>query len=217
MLALTLTLAVWLIALRFRTPGVPPLLTAAAALAILVPALRIHAAEYARGTAILVALLGPAVVALAVPLYLDRAVVVRRLVPTLTGILAGATAGVVTAVLVGRAMHLPDLLIRALAPRAATAPVAASVASSLGGDPHLAAAAAVLGGALGAILAPLVVRFANDPRDGGLALGVAAHGIGTARAAELDTTAGASAATAMALNAVATAIVAPIVVFLLLR
>jgi putative effector of murein hydrolase len=215
LLALALTLGVWFAATRLR--GVPPILTAAIALALLVPALGIDPAAYTRGASPLVALLGPAVVALALPLFRERAGLARRLVPALAGILAGSAAAIVSAVLVGHALGLSDTLVRTLAPRAATAPVAAAVAAALGGNAHLAAAAAVVGGVLGALLAPLALRFARDPRDAGIGLGTAAHGIGTARAAALDPAAGASAASAMALNALATALLAPLLVPLLLH
>jgi len=95
--------------------------------------------------------------------------------------------------------------------------LAAEIASRLGGDPHLAAAAAVIGGVLGAWLAPLAFRLARDPSAAGLGLGVSSHGIGTARAAAWDPAAGAAAAAAMAINALATALLAPLIVPLLVR
>jgi putative effector of murein hydrolase len=216
LLALALTLAAFEIARRY-VPVIPPVVTSAAVLAFALPALRISAGDYAAGTWILVALLGPAVVALAVPFHRRRAALEANVLPTLAGIVAGAVAGIVAAVWVGHALGLSDLLVRSLAPRAATAPIAAAVATALGGNAHLAVAATLAGGILGALLAPLALRLASDPHAAGLALGLSAHGFGTARATELDETAGASAATAMALNALATSLLAPLLVPLLLR
>jgi putative effector of murein hydrolase len=198
-------------------PIVPPAVTAAAVLVGLLPLLHVSPQEYAAGTAILIFLLGPAVVALALPLHRRRAAIRKALVPTVAGVVAGAVAGIATAVLAGRALGLSDELVRSLAPRAATTPIAASVATALGANASLAVAAALAGGILGAALAPLALRIARDPFAAGLGLGVAAHGFGTARATQLDDTAGASAATAMALNAFATATIAPLLVPLLLR
>jgi putative effector of murein hydrolase len=216
LLALALTLGVYEIARRY-IPAVPPVVTSAAVLALLVPALHISAGEYAAGTWILVALLGPAVVALALPFHRRRAAIGANALATLAGVVAGAVTGIVVAVVAGHALGLSDLLVRSLAPRAATAPIAAAVATSLGGNAHLAVAATLAGGILGALLAPLALRLASDPQAAGLGLGLSAHGFGTARAAELDETAGASAATAMALNALATSVLAPLLVPLLLR
>ncbi|HTJ26278.1 MAG TPA: LrgB family protein [Candidatus Limnocylindria bacterium] len=214
LLALALTLGVWFLALR--VPRIPPIVTTAVVLAVLVPALHLQRA-YGTGTEPLVLLLAPAVVALALPLYRERLTLLRSLAPSLVGIVAGSAAALVAAAFVGRAFGLSDTVIRALAPRTATSPVAASIASTLGADPHLAAAAAVAGGVLGALLAPLALRLAGDPRHTGLGLGVAANGVGTARAAALHPQAGASAAAAMALNALITALLAPLLLPLVLH
>jgi putative effector of murein hydrolase len=213
LLALALTLGVW--ALATRVPRIPPIVTAAVVLAVLVPALHLQAV-YAQGTEPLVLLLAPAVVALALPLHRGRGALLRSLAPSLVGIVAGAAAALAAAAYVGRAFGLSDTVIRALAPRTATSPVAASVASALGADPHLAAAAAVAGGVLGALLAPLALRLTGDPGHAGLGLGVAANGVGTARAASLHPQAGAPAAAAMAVNALVTAMLAPLLLPLFL-
>jgi putative effector of murein hydrolase len=215
LLALGLTVAVWLAARRL--PLVPPIVSTAAALLVLVPLFGISPGAYAAGTTLLVALLAPAIVALALPLHRERALLVRRLVPTVGAILIGSASAIAIAVVAARALGLGPGLVAALAPRSATAPVAAAVAGRLGGDPHLATAAAVIGGVLGALGAPLALRLGGQPTIGGTALGVAAHGIGTARATALDPAAGAAAAIAMGLNAFATSVLAPIIVPLLLR
>lgn len=214
LLALALTLGVWALASRLR--AVPPIVTASAALAVLVPAFGLESV-YARGTAPLVALLAPALVALALPLHRERLTLVRSLAPSLIGILAGAVTALGSAVLVGHLFGLSGAVIRALAPRTATSPVAAAIAATLGADPHLAAAAAAAGGVFGALFAPLALRLAGNPGHAGLGLGLSANGVGTARAAALHPAAGASAAVAMALNALVTALLAPLLIPLFLR
>jgi putative effector of murein hydrolase len=214
LLALALTLVVWALATRVRR--IPPIITASVVLAVLVPAFGLESV-YARGTAPLLALLAPALVALGLPLYRERLTLLRSLAPSLIGILAGAVAALGSAVVVGHLFGLSDTVIRSLAPRTATSPVAAAIATTLGADPHLAAAAAVAGGVFGALFAPLALRLAGDAGHAGLGLGVSANGVGTARAAALHPTAGASAVVAMALNALVTALLAPLLIPLFLR
>jgi putative effector of murein hydrolase len=214
--ALALTLVSYELARRY-VRGLPPVLTSAAVLIVVLPLLHVTHADYATGTWVLVALLSPAVVALALPFHRRRAALAASALPTVAGVVAGAAAGIAVAVLAGHALGLSDLLVRAVAPRAATTPIAVAIAGTLGANAHLTAAAALVGGVLCALLAPLALRLARDPHAAGLGLGLAAHGFGTARAAQLDETAGASAATAMALNGLATALLAPLLVPLLLR
>lgn len=216
LLAFALTLVTYALAQRY-VKAFPPVLTSSAVLLLLLPILHVSHADYATGTWVLVALLSPAVVALALPFHRRRAALAAGALPTLAGVIAGAAAGIVVAVLVGHALGLSDVLVRSVAPRAATTPIAVAIAATLGANAHLTASAALVGGVLCALLAPLALRVARDPHAAGLGLGLAAHGFGTARAAQLDDTAGASAATAMALNGLATALLAPLLVPLLLR
>ena len=109
-------------------------------------------------------------------------------------------------------------MLRSLAPKSVTAPVAMSISEKVGGLPSLTAALVILTGITGAMLLPLAfqaVRIA-DWRARGLGTGTAAHGIGTARALMLDTTAGAFSSLAMGINAVLNALIVPPLLFLLL-
>jgi putative effector of murein hydrolase len=215
LVALALTLGAWFLARR--VPVIPPIVTASVLIAALVASLGIAPDTYARGTAILVALLAPAIVGLGLPLFRRRAQLLRHLVPTLVALCAGSTVAMITAVVLARVLGLGATLAASLGPRAATAPVAAAIAQHLGADVHLTVAASVAGGVIGAVFAPLALRLGGSPYAGGLALGVASHGIGTARAAALDPTAGAAAAIGMGLNALLTSLLAPVLVPLLLR
>ena len=105
-----------------------------------------------------------------------------------------------------------------LAPKSATAPVAMGVSEAIGGSPTLTAVLVILTGIVGAIVAtPLLnaIRI-TDWRARGFAVGVAAHGIGTARAFQVHPTAGAFAGIGMGLNALVTAVLAPLVIHLIL-
>ena len=101
--------------------------------------------------------------------------------------------------------------LASLAPKSATAPVAMGIAEQIGGLPSLTAGLVILTGILGAVFAtPLLGAFGlRDPQATGFALGLTSHGIGTARALQLDEVAGAFAAIALALTGLAMASLAP--------
>jgi predicted murein hydrolase (TIGR00659 family) len=164
-------------------------------------------------------LLGPATVALAIPLYEHRATVLRALVPMLAALLVGAATALLVALLVARALGVPDVVLVSLAPKSVTAGVAMGIAEALGGDPALTAVLVILTGILGAVVvSPLMNLFrVRDPRARGLAAGLAAHGIGTARAFQVSEIAGTFAGIAMGLNALLTALLVPLALALLRR
>jgi predicted murein hydrolase (TIGR00659 family) len=164
-------------------------------------------------------LLGPATVALAVPLYENRKVVLAAILPMMAALVVGSVTAVISVVLLAQAVHLPRAVILALAPKSVTAGVAMGISESLHADPSLTAIAVVLTGIMGAItVTPLMNRFGiRDFRARGFAVGIAAHGIGTARAFQVDAVAGVFAGIAMSLNALVTSLLVPLAVTFLLR
>jgi predicted murein hydrolase (TIGR00659 family) len=164
-------------------------------------------------------LLGPATVALAVPLYENRRVVVRALVPMLLALVAGSATAIGSAVVLAEAFGLPREIVLSLAPKSVTAAVAMGISETLHADPGLTAIAVILTGIMGAIVVtPLMNRMGiTDFRARGFAAGLASHGIGTARAFQVDEIAGVFAGIAMSLNALVTSLLVPIAVTLLLR
>ncbi|MCB1406646.1 MAG: LrgB family protein, partial [Rhodobacteraceae bacterium] len=127
-------------------------------------------------------LLGPATVALAVPLYLQGARLKRAILPVLAGLAVGSAVAVTSALAIAWALGVDQTILASLAPKSTTAPVAIGIASSLGGSPTLAAVLVILTGITGALVAtPLLNALRiRDWRARGFSLGVAAHGIGTA-------------------------------------
>lgn len=168
--------------------------------------------EYFEGAKFIHFLLGPATVALAIPLYKQFQRVRESALAILVSILAGSITAISSAVGIGYLLDAaPDMLI-SLAPKSVTAPVAMGISEQLGGLPSLTAVMVLLTGILGATLGPFVLNLigVQDWRARGLAIGIAAHGIGTARAMQVNSVAGAFAGLAMGLNALATAILLPI-------
>lgn len=162
-------------------------------------------------------LLGPAVVGLAVPIWAERARIRRLAAPIALALGAGAVTSIVSAVGILSLFGAPREILASIAPRATTNPVAMAVAGQLGGIPALAAVIVMFAGISGAMSAtPLLNALGvRDYRARGFALGVTAHGIGAARAFQVDPTAGALASLGMALNAVATATLLSIAALLL--
>ncbi|WP_298956519.1 LrgB family protein [uncultured Methylobacterium sp.] len=162
-------------------------------------------------------LLGPATVALAIPLYEHRVTVMRVLVPMLVALLVGSSVALGTAMATARLFGVPEGILVSLAPKSVTASVAMGISGALGGDPALTAVLVILTGIIGAILVTPLLNLLGirDWRARGFAAGLAAHGIGTARAFQVSEVAGTFAGIAMGLNALLTAILVPVVVTLL--
>jgi predicted murein hydrolase (TIGR00659 family) len=157
-------------------------------------------------------LLGPATVALAVPLVRHLPQVRRALVPMLVALAAGSFTAIASAVLLARAFGLDRAAMLALAPKSSTAAIAMGIAEKTGGDPALTAVLVVLTGISGAIIVtPLMnaLRLKNYAARG-FAAGLASHGIGTARAFQVSPLAGTFAGIALGLNGLLTALLVPV-------
>lgn len=152
-------------------------------------------------------LLGPAVVGLAVPIWEQRRRLRRLAMPLMLALIAGAVTSILTGVGVLLLFRAPQALQATIAPRATTTPVAMALATELGGIAPLAAVLVLGSGVLGAIIGLPILKILNvrDRRVQGLAIGISAHGIGAARAFQIDPQAGAFASLGLALNAMATA------------
>lgn len=157
---------------------------------------------YFAGAQFVHVLLGPAVVALAWPLWQRRHELRARGAKLVVAGLVGGLAAAGTAVGLGLALGLPDEVVRSLAPKSVTAPVAMGLAEQVGGLAALAAVFAVLTGIVGAVMAkPLFDALGlSDWTVRGFALGTASHGIGAARAIQVHPDAGAYAGLALALQ-----------------
>ncbi|MDZ7749473.1 MAG: LrgB family protein [Halofilum sp. (in: g-proteobacteria)] len=224
LLWLTVTVAVYWGAHRlYQLSGelavLNPVLVAVAVLVGVLLASDTAYATYFDGAQFVHFLLGPATVALAVPLYGQAHRLRRMALPLALALVAGSVTAVVSAVGIGWLLGLGPEVLRSLMPKSVTTPVAMGISEKLGGLPALTAVLVILTGITGAVLAIPLLRLLGFGREDahakGFALGVAAHGIGTARAFQHSEEAGAFAGLGMGLNALLTALVAPLVVWLL--
>ena len=158
--------------------------------------------------------LGPATVALAVPLYRNRALVRASALPILAALAVGAPMAILSAVGIAAALGAPSSILAALAPKSVTAGIAMGVARQIGADPALTAVMVIATGIVGAVMVtPLMNALRiRDFAARGFAVGLASHGIGTVRAFQVNDLAGAFAGLAMALNGLVTAILAPVLI-----
>lgn len=219
LLWLTATLAAYAVADAIfraagRRPLANPVLIAVMLLALLLGATGTPYGTYFEGAQFVHFMLGPATVALALPLHANLARVRQSALPLLAALLAGSLTAVFTALGIGWALGLDQSTLLSLAPKSATAPVALGISENIGGSPTLTAVLVILTGIIGAITATPLLNLLRirDWRARGFAVGVAAHGIGTARAFQVNETAGAFAGIGMGLNALLTAILVPLIV-----
>ncbi|WP_422369619.1 LrgB family protein [Pelagibius sp.] len=219
LLWLTVTLAAYLLAQSlYERAALNPLLNPVALAVILLSGLLLVTGTgyqaYFEGAQFIHFLLGPATVALAVPLYSHLGKVRAVLLPMLVALLCGAVTAVVTAVGTALLLGASFETLASLAPKSVTTPIAMGISEQIGGLPSLTAVLVILTGVLGAMLATPLLNAVGirDWRARGFATGVAAHGIGTARAFHVSEVAGTFAGIAMGLNGLVTAFLVPLLI-----
>jgi predicted murein hydrolase (TIGR00659 family) len=216
LLWLTLTLlAFQLGALIFRRfdchPLLNPVATAIVALVFLLKISNTDYQTYFRGAQFIHFLLGPATVALAIPLYRELGVIKKALVPIIITLIIGSLTAMASAVGIAWALGGERVLLLTLAPKSITTPIAMGIAEKIGGLPSLTAVVVVLTGVSGGVCGDFILKRlkVHDQMARGMAMGMGAHGIGTAHVLQTSQVAGAFAALAMALNGLFTALVLP--------
>ncbi len=158
-------------------------------------------------------MLGPATVALAIPLYRQWDSLKRHPIALLVSLLTGSLTAVLSALLIAKLGGATNEALISIAPKSVTTPVAMGISEQLGGLPSLTAVLVILTGILGASFGPWLLeklRITNAMAKG-LAMGVASHGIGTGRAIYMGDVAAAFSGLAMGLNGLATTILLPLI------
>lgn len=212
-------LAVWLYKRSNFYPLLVPVFTAVALVVAVLLVTNTPYAQYRAGVQWLTFLIGPATVALGVPLYTQRQRIRALWRPIAVALLVGCVVGLTGAMGIAWVLGGSWQTLVSLAPKSATIPIALPMAERLGGEPSLAAVAVAVTGVAGVMLSGLCMRLlrVRAPAVQGFALGLTAHAIGTARGLQMHPTVGAFAALAMGLNGVATAVLMPLVVALFAR
>jgi len=216
LLHLTLTLAAYVLGdLVYRRSGRHPLLNPVLiSIVVLVGLLTASGTAYPtyfEGAQFVHFLLGPATVALAVPLYFNFWKLKRLWLPLSAGLIIGSVTAALSAVGIAWLLGASGQTALALAPKSVTAPVAMGITEKMGGPPSLTAILVVSTGILGAVIGPAVLNCVRvrDPAVRGFAIGTTSHGIGTARAFQESEEAGAFSGLAMGLNALLSSLILP--------
>lgn len=217
LLGLTLTLcayamAHWLYARSSFSPLANPVAIAIGLIIAVLTLSGMSYRDYFAGAQFVHFLLGPATVALAIPLARQLPRIRRLFLPLCCALAAGSVTAMLSAVAILKLMDGTPKLLASIGPKSASTPIAMAVAEKLGGLPALTAVLVITTGIIGAISARTLFNAMRIDSHAvrGFALGLASHGIGTARALQVSAEMGAFAGLGMGLNGILTAVLAPI-------
>ena len=170
--------------------------------------------DYFKGSQYIHFILGPATVALAIPMYQQISKIKQLWLPITVTMISGVSVAAISSILISRVLGASIETQMSLAPKSVTAPVAMGISEKIGGLPSLTAALVVITGILGAILGTKILHALKlkDHSIKGIAMGITAHGIGTARAFQVSSEMGAFSGLAMALATFTTAFILPYLV-----
>lgn len=191
---------------------VQPVLVAIVIAGVAITLLDVDYADYRAATEIVAFWIGPATVALAIPLHSQADRLRGFVVPLLIAVVLGAAVSITSAALLARWFGADRVLEETLSTKAATTPVAIALTDSLGGIPPLAAVFAITIGVVGAVAGPATLRLLRirDRRARGLAMGAVSHGVGASRMLRENETEGAFAGLSMGLSALAISVLLPV-------
>lgn len=218
LLAISLTLGIYLLAEQIyikarRSPLVHPVLVSIFSLMGITTLLGWDYPSYQQDTAFIHFLLGPATVALAIPLYEQMSLIKKMAFPLLVSCLVGAIVAAFSAALISAVWTGDSVLSLSLIAKSVTTPIAMDISDVSGGSPSLTAGIVLITGAVGCLLIPWTLHLCRIKNDAihGFVLGLTAHGFGTAQAFEKSVTCGAFAGLAMSLTGVFSAFFLPVV------
>jgi putative effector of murein hydrolase len=191
---------------------VQPVLVAIVVAGVAITALDVDYVDYRISTELIAFWLGPATVALAIPLHRQADRLKGFVIPLVAAIVVGAAVSIGSAALIARALGAEEVLEKTLGTKAATTPVAIALTEGLAGIPPLAAVFAIMIGIVGAIAGPATLNLLRirDRRARGLAVGAVSHGVGASRMLREDETEGAFAGLSMGLTALAISLLLPL-------
>ncbi len=215
-LGLLLTLLVFYLAqalyLRANsTPLLHPVLVSIVVIVLWLQWFEFEYDQYMTGAQVIHFFLGPATVALAWPLYQNFDSIKKLLMPVIVSVISGVLIGATSAIYLAQWLGAGVLTQLSLAPKSVTTPVAIAVVEQIGGLPALTAGFVIITGVIGAMFGSIVFKWMgiHDEKVKGIAMGVSAHGVGTARAWQINHTMGAYSGLGMTVAALLIAFILP--------
>jgi len=209
-------LGLWLYQYSGRKILLHPLVLSVIAISMTLQLIDLPYAQYLKANELLYFLLGPATVALAIPLHQEFHNLRKLALPALLTIVIGGSFAAAAAVSIAWALGGSDIVLLSLSPKSVTTPIALSISETINALPSLTTAAVVFTGIAGVLMSPLAFYLLrlHDPRLQGIVLGINAHAVGTARSFEQNPTMGAFSSLAMGLTGAFTALALPYLVTL---
>jgi len=194
-----------------------PILVSSAIIIIFLSVFKIDYSSYHQNARMIEFFLKPAVVAMGVPLYLQLERIKKQAVIIIISQLAGCIAGILSVVMIAKLMGASKEIILSLAPKSVTVPIAMEVSKVIGGIPELTAAVVLVVGIFGAIFGYTILKLARvtNPVSQSLAMGTAAHGIGTSRSMAISSNYGVYSSLGLILNGIFTSILTPYILKLM--
>jgi len=198
------------LAVQRRVRWLHPLVVTCASLIVLLLAAKIPCESYRQGGDMLKLMLGPATIALGVPLYRQARKIKTHIPAIVLAIMVGSICGLASSALFVWLTHGSRIVLLSMVPKSVTTPISIEISKQLGGDQKFTAVFTVLSGLVGAVFGPALLRLARVRNDIaiGLAIGTSAHGIGTARVIRDNELQGSASGLAMALAGIITSILA---------
>ncbi|WP_374721004.1 LrgB family protein [Peribacillus tepidiphilus] len=210
-----ITLSVYLISRvvgrKYPSPFTTPVFFSTTIIILILLVSDVSFKEYTPAKEFMTYLLGPATVALAIPLYKNRTTIIRYLIPAFSGMIVGIFASLFSILLLSSIFSLQEVIVKSLAVSTVTVPIAIEITKLIGGDPTLSTAFVVACGTLGSMMGPALLDYfkVHEPIARGLALGTISHGQGTAQASLEGELNGAIAGIAMGITPVLVSFILP--------
>ncbi|TQR07186.1 LrgB family protein [Psychrobacillus soli] len=197
---------------RFSTPLLLPVLTATILIIILLKSFSLSYDSYMTGAKWIDAMLGPAVVSMAYPLYTQRTIIKQNLFSILTSVVVAMLSGLVSIIIFAKLLNLSNDYILSLLPKSITTPVAMQISGAIGGFPSLTAVFVIIAGLTGALLGPFIFKLCRIEKSvsRGISMGSASHGFGVSKLTEYGEKTLSMGSVSMTLSAIIGAFICPI-------
>lgn len=213
-LTISVYILVRIVARKFQTPLTNPVFLSTIIIIFVLLGIHITYQEYTPAKNVMTFLLGPATVALAVPIYNNRHLMVKYFVPAITGLFFGTFTTISIALLMAKGLHFSKSMFLSISIKSVTVPVAAAIGKIIGGNQSLIVAFVIVTGMIGAMFGPKLLNLlrVHHPFARGLSIGTISHGIGTAEAVKEGDMQGAVAGASMGIAAILTSFIIPFII-----
>ncbi|MCR8641336.1 LrgB family protein [Paenibacillus sp. N1-5-1-14] len=215
-LYLALTIAVYIISKkiyqRWSYPFFSPVILSMIGIIAILKLTHLDYTEWMTGNIWLSKMLGPATVAFVVPLYKFAPLIKKHFIEIISSLVIGSFAAIVSTVMLGKLMHLDPSILKSMAPRSVTTPIAMDISQTIGGIPSMTAIFVVITG-LTSVIGPFLIRHMKIKSQlaKGTLLGMGAHGMGAAQAYAIGSVEGSVSSLSIIIAGGSTLALAPLV------